>query len=163
MESSTWVHSTVTSLIYHFRCRGSHDLPSYLASKPPDLQIPVGLLSSPPWIEPLASPQRPFLSSPGTDISTRCPYFDELGECKVGFKCRFLGAHVREDEEGQLQLVKNSERIQWAASNAVERNGVQSELLKQLRKREVRHPYFYFIFSYNSSFRFPYLSSMRRR
>jgi hypothetical protein len=73
----------------------------------------------------------------------------------VGFKCRFLGAHLERrpsssttgmDAEGggregiempDLILRTDPEKIEWAKMNTVEMNGVSSEVLKSLRKREV--------------------------
>jgi len=150
---------------------------AYLQIKPPDLHIPTSILTVPPFVstiptseDPSTDSSGPFPGCPGASIATQCPYFNELGQCKVGFKCRFLGAHLElrtsspstshvldtgmdVESEGKImgtevegkEAVKMPEvilrtdpaKIEWAKTNAVEMNGVSSEVLKSLRKREV--------------------------
>lgn len=55
------------------RCRYNHDVPGYLAAKPPDLHLPLSSQLS-------ASP--PFISEPSSPPTIVCPVHAELGECK---------------------------------------------------------------------------------
>jgi tRNA-dihydrouridine synthase 3 len=127
------------------RCKGSHDLLAYLQIKPADLHIPTSLDTSQPFVSygyrSLEDAYGSFAQCLGASSLTRCPYFDEFGECKVGFKCRFLGAHLQstENPEGGLDvgLMKEAETIQFAKKSFAELNGVDSGLMKSLRKREV--------------------------
>ncbi|KIM28230.1 hypothetical protein M408DRAFT_70263 [Serendipita vermifera MAFF 305830] len=106
------------------KCKFSHDIPAYLAMKPPDLHIPTGLLTVPPFVEASDAERTP-----------RCPYFDEYGYCRVGFKCRFLGAHL--DGEGTSVAVRrNEEKAERVKETVVELNNVSSDLMKRLRKWE---------------------------
>lgn len=133
-------------LMHMCRCKGSHDLLTYLQIKPADLHIPTSLDTSPPFVSygyrSLEDAYGSFTQCPGASSFTRCPYFDEFGECKVGFKCRFLGAHFRSTQnvEGDLDvgLLKEAERVQFTKKLFAELNGVDSGLMKSLRKREVR-------------------------
>ena len=68
---------------------------------------------------------------------TVCPVFRERGECRHGFKCRFLGGHVKKGEDGTLQLLKDEARITASTDTAVERNFLPGEALKQLRTKKV--------------------------
>jgi hypothetical protein len=47
------------------------------------------------------------------------------------------GGGVKDVKMPDLILRTDSDRIEWAKTNAVEMNGVGSEVLKSLRKREV--------------------------
>lgn len=74
------------------------------------------------------------------DSTTICPVHSEMGECKHGFKCRFLGAHAKTAENGssdQLSLVVDGEKVAHAAVSAVELNFVDPNVRKQLRTRKV--------------------------
>ncbi|CAD6893362.1 unnamed protein product [Tilletia controversa] len=104
------------------QCRYSHDLAAYISSKERDLTFmpspsPSGSLrplsaeareaylnehysTSAPWV--LSSSSKPDQSADPTalphgsiDTSVRCPNFTNTGECPAGWKCRFLGGHVR--------------------------------------------------------------------
>jgi tRNA-dihydrouridine synthase 3 len=115
-----------------------------LQIKPEDIYIPTSLLSSPPFFEGPTEENlesKPFPECPGASQYSRCPYYDEYGDCRVGFKCRFLGAHLKyspaEDGKQNLTLRKDEAKMEVNGKNAVEMNGVNSELLKSLRKREV--------------------------
>jgi tRNA-dihydrouridine synthase 3 len=123
------------------RCRGSHDLPAYIASKPSDLYwtpAPI-LLTTPPFLAPQPlPPQHPYEEFPSIDASTACPYYGEHGRCKYGFKCRFLGGHIGRGEDGTLVLLTDPERTAAAAITAVEKNSIEMSALKSLRRKEVR-------------------------
>jgi tRNA-dihydrouridine synthase 3 len=131
------------------RCKGSHDLLAYLQIKPVDLHIPTSLDTTPPFVsygyKSLEGAYGSFTQCPGASSFTRCPYFDEFGECKVGFKCRFLGAHFQsiQNAEGDMDigLFKEVEKVQFAKKSFAELNGVDSGLMKTLRKREVSSNY----------------------
>ena len=125
------------------RCRGSHDLPTYIASKLSDLHwtpTPI-LLNGSPFVVPRSSaPQSPYEEFPSIDASTICPYYREHGRCKYGFKCRFLGGHTKRGEDGTLMLLTDPTREAIAASTLVEKNSIEMSVLKSLRKKEVRLP-----------------------
>jgi tRNA-dihydrouridine synthase 3 len=63
-----------------------------------------------------------------------------MGRCKHGFKCRFLGAHVKIAENGlfdDLSLVVDEEKAAHTAVSAVELNFIDPTVRKQLRTRKV--------------------------
>ncbi|KAF9011796.1 hypothetical protein BDQ17DRAFT_1387388 [Cyathus striatus] len=70
---------------YGDKCKFTHDLSAYLAAKPQDLRIPA---------TSEISESAPF-GPVDTNLGTVCPVFEETGECRYGFKCRFLGSHEK--------------------------------------------------------------------
>ena len=67
---------------FNHRCRYTHDIPSYLSAKPPDIHIPSLnqiLGTTAPSQESLRK-SHPIYSS--IDVSTTCPVFSEIGECR---------------------------------------------------------------------------------
>ena len=51
--------------------------------------------------------------APSIDFSTLCPVYDRMGDCKQGFKCRFLGGHARKGDSGEIELVKDDEKFAY--------------------------------------------------
>jgi tRNA-dihydrouridine synthase 3 len=76
------------------------------------------------------------------EFNTTCPVFEETGECKHGFKCRFLGGHAHKDEAGNLVLIQDEEKIARSAVSAKELNFMSPDTLKLLRSKKVRHIHF---------------------
>ncbi|KAE8225164.1 hypothetical protein CF319_g2049 [Tilletia indica] len=102
-------------------CRFSHDLASYISTKEQDLEFmpspsPSGALrslskedgeaflnkhysTSAPWVIPSSKSDQPAdktaLLHGSIDTSVTCPIYETTGECPAGWKCRFLGGHVR--------------------------------------------------------------------
>ena len=79
------------------------------------------------------------------DPTTICPVHAETGKCRHGFKCRFLGAHVRTAKNGssdELSFVIDGEKVAHAAVFSAELNFVDPNVRKQLRTRKVTksHP-----------------------
>ncbi|KAK0553087.1 tRNA-dihydrouridine synthase 3 [Tilletia horrida] len=102
-------------------CRFSHDLSAYVAAKERDLtfmpqpsasgslrELTDGAKQA--YLDKHYSTSDPFvLSASGQpadtreedlllgciDTSVRCPVYDQVGECPSGWKCRYLGGHVR--------------------------------------------------------------------
>ncbi|CCA72141.1 related to DUS3-member of dihydrouridine synthase family, partial [Serendipita indica DSM 11827] len=138
------------------KCRASHDLAAYLLGKPSDIFFPtsLSLSSSPPFVHvgdvdtegtEAYKAAHPFIDlCPGASTATRCTYFEEYGECKANFKCRFLGAHLQyapvngEGGHRTLSVRANPERIEWAKAHAQELNMIQPDTAKSLRKREYK-------------------------
>lgn len=94
-----------------------------------------------PTQESLITPHEKFKS---IDITTRCPVWDELGECRYGFKCRFLGGHVKITPAGgstdvteELTLVTDEDKKARAAVSMKEMNFVGADVQKALRSRKV--------------------------
>lgn len=67
-------------------------------------------------------------------ISTHVPNFG----FRYGFKCRFLGAHVRTDETGNISLVGDADKKARAALTADELNFVSNDVRNLLRTKKVR-------------------------
>jgi tRNA-dihydrouridine synthase 3 len=94
-----------------------------------------------PTQESLITPHEKFKS---IDVTTRCPVWDELGECRYGFKCRFLGGHVKITPAGEstdvteeLTLVADEDKKAHAAVSMKEINFVGADVQKALRSRKV--------------------------
>lgn len=148
-EYATLVRVTAPSTNgFLFSCRFSHDMTAYLEAKPQDL-----FWSSHDWLISSTSPfvplHEPRLSdiSPSIDLLTSCPNFLATGQCKHGFKCRFLGGHVQVVQSDQmvdfattsrtLKIVKNDELRDSKLSETTETNAVDPETLRLLGKRKV--------------------------
>lgn len=56
---------------------------------------------------------------------------------RYGFKCRFLGGHVRVGESGGLALIGDDDKKARAALTAVEVNFVGTETQKLLKTKKV--------------------------
>ncbi|KAG7571455.1 hypothetical protein FFLO_00638 [Filobasidium floriforme] len=86
-------------------CKRSHDLEGYFKNKPKDIRLVRGLeelKSEPPFvIDASTSSTEPSQDDQTSDVartldtSTTCPLFSIFGYCEHGWKCRFLGAHVK--------------------------------------------------------------------
>ena len=61
-----------------------------------------------------------------------------MGECRLGLKCRFLGAHTRVDDSGEVTLITDDEKKSRIAATNAELNQVSPETLKLLRQNKVR-------------------------
>ena len=123
------------------RCRFSHDIHAYLNAKPRDIFFPsVSMLSNEP----------PFVSLPRTganetarseessvDSTTRCPVFEATGSCRLGLKCRFLGGHVRNAEDGTVALVEDEDKKSLNLTANTELNFLSPTTLKLLRTKKV--------------------------
>ncbi|KAG8745497.1 tRNA-dihydrouridine synthase 3 [Ceratobasidium sp. 414] len=124
------------------RCRFSHDVSHYLASKPADIVSPPpeALSTTKPFVTP-HTPAPPTESQPNLDGAARCPNFSCSGKCQSGFKCRFLGSHVKihESETGNtFELVKDDEKYERVKGNVQELNYPSPGLQKLLRTH--KHP-----------------------
>jgi tRNA-dihydrouridine synthase 3 len=87
----------------------SHDLEKYLKNKGKDIHFikgPQELQDSVPFVvadrqagdyqvKSEQSAEEPLDLTSIIDTTTSCPLFDIYGYCEHGWKCRFLGAHVR--------------------------------------------------------------------
>ena len=86
-------------------CRRSHDLEGYFKNKPKDIRLIDGLDElklEPPYVVDAPAPAIEIKEDDSTsdvartlDTTTTCPLFTIFGYCEHGWKCRFLGAHVR--------------------------------------------------------------------
>ncbi|TEB32625.1 zinc finger dihydrouridine synthase [Coprinellus micaceus] len=114
-------------------CRFSHDIDAYLAAKPQDLRIPYvsEFSESLPFGPDLSAVSKPHLRHPNVDTATQCPIFAEVGECRYGYKCRFLGGHVQEGSEDETKKAH-------AALTGHEMNFIGAENQKRLRAK--RYP-----------------------
>ncbi|KAF9224744.1 zinc finger dihydrouridine synthase [Gyrodon lividus] len=128
---------------YGAECRFTHDISAYLVAKPRDIRLPPAssLTNTPPFVvseitdSSVAEGERSCL-----DFSTTCPCFEEAGECRLGLKCRFLGAHAHMDENGVVVLITDEERKSRVALTNTELNQVSAETLKLLRQKKYPRP-----------------------
>lgn len=74
---------------------------------------------------------------PSIDHSTTCATYEETGTCNHGFKCRFLGAHVRKGENDIYELVNDAEKQAQNALTNTELNFIDAESRKLLQRRKV--------------------------
>ncbi|KAF8881681.1 hypothetical protein CPB84DRAFT_1687038 [Gymnopilus junonius] len=128
---------------YGSECRFTHDIAAYLAVKAPDIHMPElsEIPDTPPFAADLDSLRKPHPQYPSLDMNTVCPVFAETGECsRYGFKCRFLGGHVKISESGELSLAGDEDKKARAALTAHEINFVGPDVQKQLRSRKYPLP-----------------------
>ncbi|KIM43898.1 hypothetical protein M413DRAFT_17862 [Hebeloma cylindrosporum] len=123
-------------------CRFTHDVKAYLAAKAQDIRIPecAQLSDTSPFAPSQESLSNPHPEYPALDLSTVCPVFAETGECRYGFKCRFLGGHVRISDSGELSLVGDDDKKARAALTAHEVNFIGADVQRQLRSRKYPLP-----------------------
>lgn len=77
------------------------------------------------------------IESEVVDFPTRCPPFETTGSCRIGLKCRFLGGHMRKDEDGKVSLVEDEEKKRATLTANTELNFVSPLTLKLLRTKKV--------------------------
>ncbi|KAG8683741.1 tRNA-dihydrouridine synthase 3 [Ceratobasidium sp. 394] len=126
------------------RCKFSHEVPHYLSSKPADIAFPPldALSTTKPFVTPHV-PSPLAESQPNLDGAARCPNFGCSGKCQSGFKCRFLGSHVKvhESEAGSsFELVKDDEKYERVKGDVLELNYPSPGLQKQLRTHKYPTP-----------------------
>ncbi|KAJ6537426.1 zinc finger dihydrouridine synthase [Mycena vulgaris] len=123
------------------QCKNNHDVPAYLAAKPPDLKLPqLAEVKDMPLPGPSAMDVDSGEPAPAVTSTTICPVFAETGECRYGFRCRYLGGHVRYDDSGAPELIKDGEKIAYAALASVEANRISAHAQKLLRSKKYPFP-----------------------
>ncbi|KAL7425046.1 tRNA-dihydrouridine synthase 3 [Cryptotrichosporon argae] len=83
-------------------CRFAHGWQEYFASKLPDLHHePAGVLVGyAPFVQLGARDVGgDDVVGKTIDLATTCPVYKDLGFCTLGWRCRFLGGHVRRVED----------------------------------------------------------------
>lgn len=124
------------------RCRFTHDVDAYLAAKPRDIRFPsiTDISDVPPFIVDAEEGGSTVANTSSLDHHhTTCPSFTESGFCRLGLKCRFLGAHAKRDASGVITLIEDEEKRAQTALSATELNFVSAETLKLLRSKKVSH------------------------
>ncbi|KAJ7451979.1 zinc finger dihydrouridine synthase [Mycena latifolia] len=124
------------------KCRNNHDVEGYLAAKPQDLALPQAADVKDMALPTQGAMEVDSASAPSVAWKTICPVFAETGECRFGFRCRFLGGHVRPASSGTgaPELVKDDEKIARAALASVEANRITGHTLKLLRTKKYPFP-----------------------
>ncbi|EJD52031.1 FMN-linked oxidoreductase [Auricularia subglabra TFB-10046 SS5] len=120
-------------------CKFGHDIGAYLSNKQPDVlfPLPAALADSPPFVAPRES--KPTTAYPSVDTAAVCPVHEELGECKFGWKCRFLGAHLRLGDDGKMEMLRDEEKAATKADRE-ETNFIPFATMKALHGRKYPLP-----------------------
>lgn len=126
---------------YGENCKFSHDIPAYLAAKTHDIRVLESseISDNAPFVKIDRPVRGQHMDHPSIDWSTTCPIFAETGECRYGFKCRFLGAHARIDGTS-VTIVGDEDKKARAALTANELNFVSGNLLNSLRTKKCPLP-----------------------
>ncbi|KAF8635621.1 hypothetical protein AX15_000260 [Amanita polypyramis BW_CC] len=123
-------------------CRFTHNIPEYLTAKPADIHIrdTNGIVDTAPFVAdaPVEAKEHPAYHS--IHLNVKCPIHEEIGECRFGFKCRFLGGHVSTNESENLDLVVDGEKKARTTVSMHEVNFVGGEVLKMLRSKKYPTP-----------------------
>ncbi|KJA22425.1 hypothetical protein HYPSUDRAFT_67097 [Hypholoma sublateritium FD-334 SS-4] len=137
-----WRVANGSTCEYGAECRFTHEIPAYLAAKTRDIHIPemAQITDIPPYAPAQDSLVTPHPDFSSLDLSTVCPVFAETGECRYGFKCRFLGGHIRIAETGEMSLAGDEDKKARAALTAHEVNFVGADVQKALRSRKYAFP-----------------------
>ncbi|KAJ6587378.1 hypothetical protein B0H10DRAFT_2093936 [Mycena sp. CBHHK59/15] len=99
------------------KCRNNHDMSGYLAAKPQDLRLPQRDEVKDLPIPTSTSSEMAVDSSEPAPAPTFyrskviCPIFEDTGECRFGFRCRFLNGHLRDDGSGIPELTRT--KTKW--------------------------------------------------
>ncbi|CEP17625.1 hypothetical protein [Parasitella parasitica] len=75
-----------------------------------------------------------YLKSKGEDLGDKCIQFDLFGKCSYGYKCRFLKAHMDEDNN----LIVDEAKV--AENPAFTINGISSDVQVKLHKGKYEFP-----------------------
>ncbi|KXN88416.1 tRNA-dihydrouridine(47) synthase [NAD(P)(+)] [Leucoagaricus sp. SymC.cos] len=136
-----WKIANGSECEYGEKCKFAHDIFAYLNVKVHDLHIPdtSEISDSAPFVEADRPVRKPHPDHPSLDLDTTCPVFAETGECRYGFKCRFLGAHIRTDG-ADLTLVGDEDKKARSALTANELNYVGNNVLTALRTKKYPLP-----------------------
>ncbi|KAJ7243845.1 zinc finger dihydrouridine synthase [Mycena haematopus] len=117
------------------QCRNNHDIAAYLAAKPPDLTFPA-----PDEVKVVPIPGASTMEVDTADTKVICPVFLELGECRYGYRCRYLAGHIRTDDSGASELIKDEGKMAYAAASSVEANRLSNHAQKLLRTKKYPFP-----------------------
>ncbi|PIL29241.1 hypothetical protein GSI_09290 [Ganoderma sinense ZZ0214-1] len=124
-------------------CKFTHDVSAYLAAKPRDIYFPSTseFTDEPPFVRlPDVEMEEGDAPKTSLDPNTTCPLFQKTGECKHGFKCRFLGSHSRIQEGGELELLVDEKKKAHVAASETEVNFIDGDTLRKIRTKKYPHP-----------------------
>ncbi|KAI0329998.1 zinc finger dihydrouridine synthase [Cubamyces sp. BRFM 1775] len=125
-------------------CRYTHDVSAYLAAKPRDIHFPSpdDLSKEPPFVRlpDVEMSEEGNEVTNSLDLTTTCPVFQRIGECKHGLKCRFLGNHVKRKENGELELLVDEDKKARVAAAETEVNFIDADTLRKIRTKKYPHP-----------------------
>jgi tRNA-dihydrouridine synthase 3 len=91
------------------KCKYAHSWDAYFAVKPQDIHYARGELAEEAPFAATTERQGGGDDAIGktVDLATTCPVYAELGYCTFGWRCRFLGGHVKKAEvEGEDSLTR---------------------------------------------------------
>lgn len=125
----------------YLRCRNTHDIKAYLDQKPKDIKFPRDVdLVIPALIskdDNIVHQEAKTSVAPSIDPEAYCSVYEDKGTCRHGFKCRFLGGHVKKSESGELELISDEEKVARRVIETSELNYLPPESLKLLRSKKV--------------------------
>lgn len=119
--------------IAELRCRHTHDLRAYLEQKPKDIRFPRDVDA----VEHALISKENLLSQDDQEIY--CPVYEDKGRCSHGFRCRFLGGHIKTLESGEVELAVDEEKYARRQFDTTELNYLPQESLKLLRSKKASH------------------------
>ena len=139
------------------QCRYNHSWDGYFELKPTDIHFdPNGqLLDHGDYVVGIMDRRLGGEDEIGkkVDMTTTCPVYKDLGYCPYGWRCRFLGGHLRKIEQsesevdggggpsriGQWEVTghKAPEKGQWRVK---ETNWPEGDVLARLRTQSVCFP-----------------------
>ncbi|WWC69769.1 uncharacterized protein I206_103712 [Kwoniella pini CBS 10737] len=113
-------------------CKFNHSWDGYFEIKPSDVYLnPSSILSSnPPHInEIIEFGSEDELIGKKINLKTTCPVLKDLGYCPYGWRCRFLGNHIKRISENEIEDSNNQEQNENVNSSSTSRKLGKWELL----------------------------------
>lgn len=126
-------------------CRFQHSWAGYWEVKPKDIhhEVAAALADSEPYVRAMEPRMGgDDLIGKTIDLTTQCPVFKDLGYCTYGWRCRFLGGHVKkhDDKEGadQWELLGFKDPSSMSETERYnETNWPKSDTLTRLKNNKV--------------------------
>ncbi|WWD15663.1 tRNA-dihydrouridine(47) synthase [NAD(P)(+)] [Kwoniella shandongensis] len=154
----SWEHTGVCDR--SGECRYAHSWEGYFAVKPSDVSYnpTAELRGEPPYVvepERKAAGEDDDVVGRKIDLATTCPVLKDLGYCPFGWRCRYLGGHIKKVEHSEngngeagpstrmgdwevLHFSTGESEEQWRRR---ETNWPENDVLNQLRRSAFDYPF----------------------
>lgn len=125
-------------------CKFAHDWSGYFATKPQDIHYEAAaeIRGEPPYVSQkgrIAGGEDELGRT--VDGGTDCPVFRDMGYCSYGWRCRFLGGHVRRVPDVSIMNRGGGDRIgEWDLLARKEDASGKEGAVREWKHRETNWP-----------------------